>query len=223
VSQLTVCRRRVDVVLQEPRPDSKRSSGLGVGSIGRLLGDQPGVAWRDPGAGCPYYFDAQHRSGAEGSHERLLPRLCNSDAAGIARPPLRSLIFRGPPKLNWPGSVELDLVLIPFPRLNFGSMARNLIVSECMTWDGVIQAPGGKEEDPDGGFEHGGWTMPHLARRYWQVLRRTDAGCGRISPGPAHVRDTPGSRRAEGPTGWRYFDGRRQPARSRAAWPRPGG
>jgi dihydrofolate reductase len=38
---------------------------------------------------------------------------------------------------------------------------RNLIVSEFMSLDGVIQAPGGKDEDRDGGFEHGGWTMPY--------------------------------------------------------------
>jgi dihydrofolate reductase len=37
---------------------------------------------------------------------------------------------------------------------------RKLIVSEFMSLDGVIQAPGGKDEDRDGGFEHGGWTMP---------------------------------------------------------------
>ena len=37
---------------------------------------------------------------------------------------------------------------------------RTLIVSEFITLDGVIQAPGGKDEDRDGGFEHGGWTMP---------------------------------------------------------------
>jgi len=38
---------------------------------------------------------------------------------------------------------------------------RKLIVSEFMSLDGVIQAPGGKDEDTDGGFEHGGWTMPY--------------------------------------------------------------
>jgi dihydrofolate reductase len=38
---------------------------------------------------------------------------------------------------------------------------RKLIVSEFVSLDGVIQAPGGKDEDPDGGFEHGGWTVPY--------------------------------------------------------------
>jgi len=38
---------------------------------------------------------------------------------------------------------------------------RKLIVSEFMSLDGVIQAPGGKDEDTDGGFEHGGWTIPY--------------------------------------------------------------
>ena len=36
-----------------------------------------------------------------------------------------------------------------------------LVVSEFMSLDGVIQAPGGKDEDRDGGFEHGGWTVPY--------------------------------------------------------------
>ena len=38
---------------------------------------------------------------------------------------------------------------------------RKLIVSEFISLDGVIQAPGDKDEDRDGGFEHGGWTMPY--------------------------------------------------------------
>jgi dihydrofolate reductase len=38
---------------------------------------------------------------------------------------------------------------------------RKLIVHEFVTLDGVMQAPGGKDEDRDGGFEYGGWTLPY--------------------------------------------------------------
>jgi dihydrofolate reductase len=34
------------------------------------------------------------------------------------------------------------------------------IISDFISLDGVVQAPGGKDEDPDGGFRHGGWSMP---------------------------------------------------------------
>jgi dihydrofolate reductase len=37
---------------------------------------------------------------------------------------------------------------------------RRLIVNEFVSMDGVVQAPGGQEEDPSGGFAHGGWHMP---------------------------------------------------------------
>lgn len=34
-----------------------------------------------------------------------------------------------------------------------------VLVSEFMSLDGVVQAPGGKDEDTSGGFEHGGWSF----------------------------------------------------------------
>jgi dihydrofolate reductase len=35
-----------------------------------------------------------------------------------------------------------------------------VVLSDFITLDGVVQAPGGPEEDTDGGFTHGGWSMP---------------------------------------------------------------
>jgi dihydrofolate reductase len=38
---------------------------------------------------------------------------------------------------------------------------RKIIVHEFITLDGVIQAPGSPTEDTEGGFAHGGWTLPY--------------------------------------------------------------
>jgi dihydrofolate reductase len=38
---------------------------------------------------------------------------------------------------------------------------RKLIVHEFVTLDGIMQAPGGPDEDRDGCFAHGGWTRPY--------------------------------------------------------------
>ena len=56
---------------------------------------------------------------------------------------------------------------------------RKLIVSEFVTLDGVMQAPGGKDEDRDGGFEYGGWTWPYwhddIGRSFAALMQDTDA------------------------------------------------
>jgi dihydrofolate reductase len=56
---------------------------------------------------------------------------------------------------------------------------RKLIVSEFVTLDGVIQAPGGKDEDRHGGFEHGGWTWPYwhddIGNSFVALMKDTDA------------------------------------------------
>jgi dihydrofolate reductase len=38
---------------------------------------------------------------------------------------------------------------------------RKLVISEFISLDGVIQAPGGEDEDTDGGFKQGAWTIPY--------------------------------------------------------------
>jgi dihydrofolate reductase len=56
---------------------------------------------------------------------------------------------------------------------------RKLIVHEFMTLDGVMQAPGGKDEDPDGGFEYGGWTLPYwhddIGKNFGALMTNVDA------------------------------------------------
>ena len=37
-----------------------------------------------------------------------------------------------------------------------------IVVNEFMSLDGVVQAPGGASEDTDGGFSHGGWSVPYF-------------------------------------------------------------
>ena len=55
-----------------------------------------------------------------------------------------------------------------------------IVVSEFISLDGVVQAPGGREEDTDGGFAHGGWSAPYfdvevMGAVYDEVIARSDA------------------------------------------------
>ncbi len=55
---------------------------------------------------------------------------------------------------------------------------RKIIVAEFITLDGVIQAPGGADEDTDSGFVHGGWTMPYwhddIGTHFFQAMTQAD-------------------------------------------------
>lgn len=56
---------------------------------------------------------------------------------------------------------------------------RKLIIAEFITLDGVIQAPGGEQEDTEGGFAYGGWTRPYwhndIGAHFFEAFSQADA------------------------------------------------
>lgn len=49
---------------------------------------------------------------------------------------------------------------------------RKIIAATFISIDGVMQAPGGPEEDPTGGFKFGGWQAPHFDEKLGNVIDR---------------------------------------------------
>lgn len=56
---------------------------------------------------------------------------------------------------------------------------RKIIVHEFITLDAVMQAPGGEDEDREGGFSQGGWTRPFwhddIGKHFGEVMQESDA------------------------------------------------
>jgi dihydrofolate reductase len=50
---------------------------------------------------------------------------------------------------------------------------RKIVVAAFISLDGVMQAPGGPDEDTSGGFKYGGWTVPYWDEAIWAVLSET--------------------------------------------------
>lgn len=65
---------------------------------------------------------------------------------------------------------------------------RKLVVGTFVTLDGVMQAPGGPDEDREGGFEHGGWLVPYVDGKLLEIRPRGPVGPGLSSSAARRTR-----------------------------------
>jgi dihydrofolate reductase len=57
---------------------------------------------------------------------------------------------------------------------------RKLVVGTFLTVDGVMQAPGAPDEDGEGGFEHGGWSMGYWDERMGELIVTATSRAGAL-------------------------------------------
>src|ERR1043166_5116000 len=75
---------------------------------------------------------------------------------------------------------------------------RNIIAITQVTLDGVMQSPGGPEEDPRNGFTHGGWATPFLDNALNKAIGATIAGAFAILLRRRTYENFPGYRPIQG-------------------------
>lgn len=55
---------------------------------------------------------------------------------------------------------------------------RKIVVGTFLTLDGVMQAPGGPDEDRDNDFRHGGWLVPYFDDRLVEIMTEWTTSAG---------------------------------------------
>lgn len=59
-----------------------------------------------------------------------------------------------------------------FARICYDRNMRKIVVFMMVSLDGVMQAPGGPEEDTSGGFKYGGWTVPYSDEAMGDIINK---------------------------------------------------
>jgi hypothetical protein len=77
---------------------------------------------------------------------------------------------------------------------------RKVIINEQLSLDGVMQGPGGADEDTSGGFPHGGWAMQYFDESMGKAAGEGMGSSGGILLGRKTTRSSPGTGRTRATT-----------------------